>query len=86
VEGVNEQALLVPQQAVTRDPKGNAIELQVGKDNKVEQHLRLPFFDPFLAHISHSPLMTMEVRNAIAGISECLRDARAVGIASVFRI
>jgi len=36
-EGVNEQALLVPQQAVTRDPKGNAIALLVGKDNTVEQ-------------------------------------------------
>jgi hypothetical protein len=86
VEGINEQALLIPRQAVTRDPKGNAAALLVGKGNKVEQYLRLPFFDPFLTHISHSPLMTMEVRNAIAGVSECLRDARAVRIAAVYRI
>jgi membrane fusion protein (multidrug efflux system) len=35
-EGVNEQALLIPQQGVSRDPKGNPIALIVGKDNKVE--------------------------------------------------
>jgi membrane fusion protein (multidrug efflux system) len=36
-EGVNDQALLVPQQGITRDPKGNPIAWVVGKDNKVEQ-------------------------------------------------
>jgi len=36
-EGVNEQALLVPQQGVTRDLKGNPVALVVGKDEKVEQ-------------------------------------------------
>lgn len=36
-EGVNEQALLVPQQGITRDPKGNPIAWVVGKDDKVEQ-------------------------------------------------
>jgi membrane fusion protein, multidrug efflux system len=36
-EGVNEQALLIPQQGVSRDPKGNPIALIVDKDNKVEQ-------------------------------------------------
>jgi membrane fusion protein (multidrug efflux system) len=36
-EGVREQAILVPQQGVSRDPKGNAIALVVGKDDKVEQ-------------------------------------------------
>ncbi len=38
-EGVNEQALLVPQQAVTRDLKGVAIALAVGQDDKVEQRV-----------------------------------------------
>ena len=33
-EGVNEQAILVPQQGVTRDPKGNASALVVGADGK----------------------------------------------------
>ena len=36
-EGVSEQALLVPQQGVTRDTKGNPIAWVVGKDEKVEQ-------------------------------------------------
>ena len=36
-EGVNEQALLVPQQGVTRDPKGNAIAMVADSSDKVEQ-------------------------------------------------
>lgn len=36
-EGVAEQAILVPQQGVTRDPKGNAIAMVVDASNKVEQ-------------------------------------------------
>jgi len=35
-EGVRENAILVPQQAVTRDAKGQAIAMVVGPDNKVE--------------------------------------------------
>ncbi len=35
-EGVNEKAILAPQQGVTRDAKGNATALVVGKDGKVE--------------------------------------------------
>ena len=36
-EGVNEKAILAPQQGVTRDAKGNATALVVGKDGKVEE-------------------------------------------------
>lgn len=36
-EGVRKQAILVPQQGITRDPKGDATALVVGADNKVEQ-------------------------------------------------
>ena len=36
-EGVNEQALLVPQQGISRDPKGNAIAMLVDGADKVEQ-------------------------------------------------
>jgi membrane fusion protein, multidrug efflux system len=36
-EGVNEQAILVPQQAVSRDPKGNPLALIVDADGKVQQ-------------------------------------------------
>lgn len=36
-EGVNEQALLVPQQGISRDPKGNAIAMLVDTSGKVEQ-------------------------------------------------
>ena len=35
-EGVNDKALLVPQQGVTHDPSGHATALVVGPDNKVE--------------------------------------------------
>ncbi|HYG97562.1 MAG TPA: efflux RND transporter periplasmic adaptor subunit [Terriglobales bacterium] len=35
-EGINEQALLVPQQGVTRDAKGTPIAMVVTKDNTVE--------------------------------------------------
>ncbi len=35
-EGIRENAILVPQQAVTRDTKGQAIAMVVGADNKVE--------------------------------------------------
>lgn len=38
-EGVNEQAILVPQQAVSRDPKGNPVTLIVGADGKVAQRV-----------------------------------------------
>lgn len=38
-EGVNEQAILVPQQGVTRDPAGNAIALVVGPGEKIEQRV-----------------------------------------------
>ena len=36
-EGVNTQAILIPQQAVSRDPKGNPLALVVDSQNKVEQ-------------------------------------------------
>jgi len=38
-EGTNEQAILIPQQAVSRDVKGNPIALVVGADNKVQQRM-----------------------------------------------
>jgi len=34
---VDEQAILIPQQAVTRDPRGNPITLIVDAENKVQQ-------------------------------------------------
>lgn len=37
LEGVNDQAILVPQQAVARDPKGNPFVLLVNGESKVEQ-------------------------------------------------
>jgi membrane fusion protein, multidrug efflux system len=36
-EGVNEQAILIPQQTVARDTKGNPVTLVVGAGGKVEQ-------------------------------------------------
>ena len=38
-EGVNEQAILLPQQAVSRDPKGNPLVLIVNAESKVEQRM-----------------------------------------------
>jgi membrane fusion protein (multidrug efflux system) len=38
-EGVNEQAILVPQQAVSRDTKGNPVALVVGAEGIVEQRI-----------------------------------------------
>ena len=38
-EGVNDQAILIPQQAVSRDPKGNPVALIVNAAGKVEQRL-----------------------------------------------
>jgi membrane fusion protein (multidrug efflux system) len=38
-QGVNDQAMLVPQQGVTRDSKGQATALVVGADNKVTQRM-----------------------------------------------
>jgi membrane fusion protein, multidrug efflux system len=38
-EGVNKQALLVPQQAVLRDPKGNPVALIVDAEGKVQQRM-----------------------------------------------
>jgi membrane fusion protein (multidrug efflux system) len=35
-EGVNEQAMLIPQQAVSRDPKGNPYVLIVGAESKAQ--------------------------------------------------
>jgi membrane fusion protein, multidrug efflux system len=36
-EGANDQAILVPQQAVSRDPRGNGTVLVVGAEGKVQQ-------------------------------------------------
>jgi membrane fusion protein (multidrug efflux system) len=38
-EGVNEHAILIPQQAVSRDPKGNPLVLIVDADGKVQQRM-----------------------------------------------
>ena len=38
-EGVNEQALLIPQQGVSRDPKGNPVALIVDAEGKVQQRM-----------------------------------------------
>jgi membrane fusion protein (multidrug efflux system) len=38
-EGVDEQAILVPQKAVSRDQKGNPLVFLLGKDGKVEQRM-----------------------------------------------
>jgi membrane fusion protein, multidrug efflux system len=38
-EGVNENAILIPQQAVSRDPKSNPVALVVEKDDKVGQRM-----------------------------------------------
>lgn len=38
-EGINQRALLVPQQAVSRDPKGNSLVFIVDKDNIVQQRM-----------------------------------------------
>ncbi len=38
-EGVNRQALLIPQQAVSRDPKGNPVTLIVDAEGKVQQRM-----------------------------------------------
>ncbi|AMV73731.1 efflux RND transporter periplasmic adaptor subunit [Desulfuromonas carbonis] len=38
-EGVNENAILVPQRGVTRNPEGNAVVMLVGADDKVEQRV-----------------------------------------------
>ncbi len=38
-EGVNDQGILIPQQAVSRDPKGNPLALIVNTSGKVEQRM-----------------------------------------------
>ncbi|MDD5128678.1 MAG: efflux RND transporter periplasmic adaptor subunit [Candidatus Omnitrophica bacterium] len=39
IEGINEKAILVPQQGVSRNPKGEALALVVDTENKVQQRL-----------------------------------------------
>jgi len=38
-EGINEQAIMVPQQGITRDRKGNALALIVDAEKKVQQRM-----------------------------------------------
>jgi membrane fusion protein (multidrug efflux system) len=38
-EGINAQAILIPQQAVSRDPKGNPVALIVDASSKVQQRM-----------------------------------------------
>jgi membrane fusion protein (multidrug efflux system) len=57
-EGVTDQALLVPQQAVMRDTKGSPIAWIVNKDNKVEQRtleLDRPIGDKWLVSSGLAP-------------------------------
>lgn len=37
IEGTNEQAILIPQQAVSRDPKGNPVTLIIDAEGKIQQ-------------------------------------------------
>lgn len=39
IEGINEQAILVPQQGISRNPKGEAYALIVDAENKVQQRI-----------------------------------------------
>jgi membrane fusion protein (multidrug efflux system) len=57
-EGVNEQALLVPQQGVSRDPKGNPTSLIVDAEGKVQQRmltLDRPIGDKWLVSAGLAP-------------------------------
>ena len=57
-EGVKEDAILIPQQAVLRDPKGNPMALIVSEDNKVAQArltLDRPFEDQWLVSSGLKP-------------------------------
>ena len=38
-EGINEHAILIPQQAVSRDPKGNPVTLIVDGEGHVQQRM-----------------------------------------------
>jgi len=38
-EGTNEQAILIPQQAISRDPKGNPLVFIVDDDQKIQQRM-----------------------------------------------
>jgi membrane fusion protein (multidrug efflux system) len=38
-EGVDQQAILIPQQTISRDPKGNPIAMVIGPDGKVGQRM-----------------------------------------------
>jgi membrane fusion protein (multidrug efflux system) len=38
-EGINDHAILIPQQSVSRDPKGNPVTLVVDEDNTVGQRM-----------------------------------------------
>jgi len=38
-EGINEKAILVPQQSVMRDPKGNPFVFVVGDENRIQQRM-----------------------------------------------
>jgi membrane fusion protein (multidrug efflux system) len=38
-EGVNEQAILVPQQGISRDPKGNPLAMVADAEGKVQQRM-----------------------------------------------
>ena len=39
IEGINEQAITVPQRGVTRNPKGEAMVMVVGAEEKVEPRI-----------------------------------------------
>jgi membrane fusion protein (multidrug efflux system) len=57
-EGVNEQAILIPQQTVSRDPKGNPQTLVVNAEGKVEQrrlHLDRAIGDQWLVASGLAP-------------------------------
>jgi membrane fusion protein (multidrug efflux system) len=57
-EGVNAQAILIPQQAVSRDPKGNPLALIVDASGKVEQRrlsLDRAFGDQWLVSTGLAP-------------------------------
>ncbi|MDD4894370.1 MAG: efflux RND transporter periplasmic adaptor subunit [Candidatus Omnitrophica bacterium] len=75
IEGANEQAILVPQQGVSRNPKGEAIALVVDAENKVQQRtlvLDRAIGDKWLVSAGLNPgdqVIVEGVQRAMPGVS-----------------
>ena len=76
-EGVNDQAILIPQQAVSRDPKGNPLALIVDASGKVGQRILGLLTGRLATNGWSGPGLRLATRSLSKGCKKCVQALRS---------